>query len=846
MISVKMKYLLLIIFLVLTNCSGGLPLFSDMHNGRADKLQRIEVTPGNVSLTDTSFAMMTATGFYNDGSTVDVTAKCEWNCDDQTVAVISSGGYLQARKLSGSANVSARYDTLTSMVKISINIKLVQISIKPENTALKSSNQIYFTATGITSDGALLDMTKTVSWNVLPFSLADIDASGLFVANGTSGTVSVTALSPDGTIVSNAAKVQLDLTALYVDASFTLSAGDGTKEKPFPTINKALTRAEAIGATRIYVAKGIYTEDLVISKDISLFGGYISDYSESEWTREEIVNPDDTKICAKGNIAIIYTDGLSSGTVLDGFHIEGGNSILFSASIGVMCSNASPTIWNNKIYGGKSSITSIGILNQSASPLIRNNPVISGGLPDYTGGGSDNIAILCQSFSCPVIEGNGSSVSPSQIITGPSGGENTYRIKCESSSSATILNNTIETTDVLVTSARGILAIGSSPVIQANIITSALTDNIVIRGDNTSFKVVDNSIGGSVYITSGSMNPVLDNNKIIKGNITVTGSTVGASIRNHVVTDPADPDYKAHYGKSSRKILEGGVYYSGASGIIENNSLTFVVIMNNANVGIYNNIILSEISQCPIAVYSGSISEILRNIIMTNTSTSGNVYAFDCNDCGETRICNNNIYVYNSNVSNAGALIAIHAREISKWFLVANNNLFVDTASTESHIHGIYLGEINGQAVRIYNNGIMLNGCNYRSGIYFVQDTQPFAIIANYFINCTYDVSGAVIYSTKSELNKDSISPLMWALNEDIVSFGNTPIWKDYNLTRKGSSFIDNNLNIPSYSDFNQKGFNPRDYMFSVDATSISPDIVGTERIVETKKFSIGAYEFVP
>ncbi len=841
--------------MLLTACSGDLPLFNDMHRGRSDMLERIEITPGDIVLEDKAYSMLIATGYYNDGSSSDLTSKCEWSCDDQKVAVVSAGGYLQARTLSGSANITARYDQLINVAKVTVNIRLVSIEITPASSSLWSTNQIYFTATGITSDGTLIDMTKTVQWSATPFTLAEIDANGLFMARGTSGTVTVTAGSSDGTVISNSASVELNLTTLYVDAAFTESAGDGTKEKPFPTINQAIRRAETIGATRINVAKGTYNEDIIIKSNISLYGGYISYYSGADWTRPATVTPSDTIIIASGNTAVLYMNGLTAATVIDGFQIVGGNSADLSTSTAIMCNNASPTIQNNEIYGGKSSLMSVGILNQTSSPIIRNNPVISGGLADYTGGGADNFAILCQSFSNPIIEGNGSDTTPSQIITGPTGGTSTYRIKCESSSNASIKNNYIETTVTgKVATAKGILAISSSPNIQGNIINSALTTNILIRGENTSFKILSNSINGSIYITSGSMNPVLDNNKIIKGDITVSGASTGVTIRNHIIKDSADANYNSNYGVSTKKIIEGAITYSGSStGTILNNCLNYIRITGDAFSNIQDNFFFSSDVMYPIAITSGGVARIFRNYIQQISNQVQLIGLYFNNSGNGSTINNNIIYVNNLKIDGSGSNIGIYFDNIASDNIISNNIIFVESLGTKNGI-GFYNIDCDTSAIRLYNNVIFIKGNASLYGLYQNSTGLMYAMQANYFINCGSTYAGSHTCADATALNNLDGSGGMFDLNVSLASSAATNLWTDYNSSRTGSDFILNDFHLKSSSLLRNAGKDPEDISIWVatDANYISPDFDSVSRIIPpntsvvTGSFSIGPYEYVP
>lgn len=865
--------LIMIIAIISLSCSDSVPLFEEMSKGRADKLERIEVTPGDVTLDDASYCMLSATGYYNDGSTDDLTTKCEWASDDPNKAVVSAGGYVQARTLEGSVIISARYDTLNSQTKIKIDIRLAKIDLIPSSKTLDSDNQVALTATGTTTDGAVLDLTKTVTWTVDPFTKGTVNDSGLFIANDITGTVKVKAVSPDGNVTSNESVIILKLTELFVDASFTAEAGDGTKTKPYAKIHDAIEKAKLVGATRIIVAKGAYIENLIVDRNISLYGGYNPVYTGGAWARDAIVVPSDTTIQANGNTAIIYTGGLTEATVLDGFRVIGGNSSS-STSNSILCSLSSPAIKHNEIYGGLSTGVSVGILAQTSSPVIKDNPIISGGLPGYAGGGADNFAILCQSFSNPVIEGNGSDTTPSQTITGPAGGESTYRIKCESSSNAIIKNNTIETTiGVSVSAARGILAISSSPLIEGNTIESATTGNMVIRGENTSAQIKGNSIGGSIYITSGSMNTVIDGfvdsdedglndgGQTIEGDITVTGASTGVSIRNHVCEeDGSSTEYLAHYGRRSTKYILGAVTFDGnSSGTVEKNVMNRIILYNSSYANINKNIIIN--SRRGIYLSDGSSATISRNCILVTGSYYNTIYGIGIVDHNTTTINNNIIIVENTD---AGMTQCVDVDFIDSTIILTNN--LIISKSNSSTAYGIGLAHYNISFInRFYNNIFLFPGSPVKYGIVCMGDNGclPELVQNNYFIgtpNYAFvdDYTPANNRTTGVLINNlYSVALRVYANNADETS-ANVK-WARYSSSYTGLDLLKNDFHLQNLSTLKNKGRSSTGVTgtghsyITYDWENMTPDFDGVSRLnpagddvkgVAEGYFAVGPYEY--
>ena len=66
----------------------------------------------------------------------------------------------------------------------------------------------------------------------------------------------------------------MDLESLYVDGAYDGATPNGSKSEPYRRIGEAINKAKEIGATVVKVAKGNYTESIIIDENISLFGGY--------------------------------------------------------------------------------------------------------------------------------------------------------------------------------------------------------------------------------------------------------------------------------------------------------------------------------------------------------------------------------------------------------------------------------------------------------------------------------------------------------------------------------------------------------------------------------------------
>jgi hypothetical protein len=83
------------------------------------QLVSIAVTPMDATLMIGDMQQYTATGLYTDNSTADLTALATWSSDNGTVASFGAGGLLTANA-SGTANVSAKYQSITGTTGVTV------------------------------------------------------------------------------------------------------------------------------------------------------------------------------------------------------------------------------------------------------------------------------------------------------------------------------------------------------------------------------------------------------------------------------------------------------------------------------------------------------------------------------------------------------------------------------------------------------------------------------------------------------------------------------------------------------------------------------------------------------
>jgi hypothetical protein len=124
---------------------------------------------------------------------------------------------------------------------------------------------------------------------------------------------------------------------LYVSSAVGNNRNDGSKEKPFKNLQKAIDEA-ADGAT-IYVAEGNYfgmlnSGNINVTKPVKIYGGYTDDFSVRDVLKHRtMVQPSpESNGTQKGATMRIQVKTASPGVVIDGLIFDRGNSISYNAA----------------------------------------------------------------------------------------------------------------------------------------------------------------------------------------------------------------------------------------------------------------------------------------------------------------------------------------------------------------------------------------------------------------------------------------------------------------------------------------------------------------------------------
>ena len=187
------------------------------------------------------------------------------------------------------------------------------------------------------------------------------------------------------------------------------------------TVQAALNDASLSGSADIWVAQGVYSENIALQPYTYLYGGFEGNETERDkrdWSNYTTIldgNANGTVVTANLlGYCICRIDGF---TITDGKVNEGGGIYVSYSSFaisnntitgniaagnggGIYCRFASPAISNNAISGNSANNGGGIYCSQGSSPIISNN-TITNGMAVYGGGG-----IFCYSTSSPSISNN--------------------------------------------------------------------------------------------------------------------------------------------------------------------------------------------------------------------------------------------------------------------------------------------------------------------------------------------------------------------------------------------------------------------------------------------------------
>ncbi len=203
----------LISFGLFFGCGSG---STSQGKGNAAKLTQIKIAPANPTIAKGVSLPLSATGYYDNGTTDALGASVTWQTSQSAVATVNTQGNVTGMG-EGVAQVSATYQGVTGSTSVTVGLPaLLSITVSPNQSSLPAGESEQLTATGNFSDGTVQNLTQSATWSSSAPGVATITAGGLAkaVTAGTSSlSATMTSITSSATLtVTSAALVSIAVT----------------------------------------------------------------------------------------------------------------------------------------------------------------------------------------------------------------------------------------------------------------------------------------------------------------------------------------------------------------------------------------------------------------------------------------------------------------------------------------------------------------------------------------------------------------------------------------------------------------------------------------------------------
>jgi len=157
-------------------------------------LETIAVTPVNPSIPIGLTQQMTATGYYSDGTSQDITPTVTWSSNTTAAATVTGTGIVNS-VATGSPIITAASGDISGQGTVHTTPAVLQsITVLRANLSIPAGLTRQMEAWGNDSDGGTRDLTSTVVWSSDNTSVATVTGSGL-VSAVSAGTAHIIATS---------------------------------------------------------------------------------------------------------------------------------------------------------------------------------------------------------------------------------------------------------------------------------------------------------------------------------------------------------------------------------------------------------------------------------------------------------------------------------------------------------------------------------------------------------------------------------------------------------------------------------------------------------------------------
>lgn len=146
-------------------------------------IESLQVTPVQNQLPKGQKQQLTATAFYSDGHSSDVTQLATWSSGDSSIVEVVSLGTDagSAHALSvGNATITANFDAMQSSSAFVVTDAILDsVSLSPITASIAAGNTQQYQFIGLFSDGSNQNLTNVSSWQSSEGSVASVDRHGL-------------------------------------------------------------------------------------------------------------------------------------------------------------------------------------------------------------------------------------------------------------------------------------------------------------------------------------------------------------------------------------------------------------------------------------------------------------------------------------------------------------------------------------------------------------------------------------------------------------------------------------------------------------------------------------------
>jgi uncharacterized protein YjdB len=252
-------------------------------------LTELQVAPAALTLPRGATGPVLATGIYSDGSRLDVTARATWTSSAPPIAVVSSEGVVTARAI-GDAVITAELDGETATVAVTVTAAtLTALQIAPPTLTLPRGLTAPLVASGLYTDGTILDLTADVTWSSSASTIASVsnaaDDAGTVTAleigsaditasfGGETATVAVTVtaatlraveVSVNPLVLPRGTTGALTATGFYTDGTRLDRTADASWSSAAPNI---ATVSSAPGSAGVVTAHNLGTTQVIAEVD---------------------------------------------------------------------------------------------------------------------------------------------------------------------------------------------------------------------------------------------------------------------------------------------------------------------------------------------------------------------------------------------------------------------------------------------------------------------------------------------------------------------------------------------------------------------------------------------------